>query len=423
MMKLRAHILWLSAICLPSGAAAQQSGVGNGIISVASKVDDSGQIAIEFTDPGNETAKQVAAALGITVGEATSRLKAQARAARLVDRLTRRFPDSFAGLMFGPGHSLRIRALFKGNVNAADVTSEANAAGLGQPVETAPAKMSQADERGFTSRFSNAARGLGKRATFSVDLESGRLTIAGPLDEALRAAAEQAGKGLISDISFDPTAVPVPTASLIAGEAFNSSLTSDPEANCTTGFSVSTGTYYTTTAGHCANGTAESNEYPQANPQTTYGSPGGHRINYGGEYKTNGVDVQWMSPASTADQTGPFYWNGTSSIGVASTFKTEPQLGYSVCKFGRITGWGCGAIAAKTYDSAYGGYIYKVSNGSYDLSLEGDSGGPVVNGSVAYGWIHARDSSTPRNMYFVSIQNVYAYTALRLTLCIPGTNC
>lgn len=69
--------------------------IGQDIQSKASQVDTGA--TPEFSDPGNATAKAIAANLGISVGDATSRLRVQVRAAKLSEQLSQRFPDTFAG--------------------------------------------------------------------------------------------------------------------------------------------------------------------------------------------------------------------------------------------------------------------------------------------------------------------------------------
>jgi hypothetical protein len=46
----------------------------------------------------------------------------------------------------------------------------------------------------------------------------------------------------------------------------------------------------------------------------------------------------------------------------------------------------------------------------------------VVYGENAYGWIHGKVKATG-SAVFLSVEHVYNNTNLRLTVCVPGTNC
>lgn len=376
------------------------------------RVDTATQEAIEFSDPGNGTAKAFAAAAGVSIGEATSRLRAQARLARVVAELSAKHPDSFAGLKLEQKGTFRIRALFKGAADhKAELSDLETSNGVGRPIEQFPAVLSTREGRALGDRLISNARGLGKRAVFSVDEETGDVVIGGPEDAALRQAAEQAANGASIKIRFDPALRIIETNNAIAGEEFNGDGTTSEPNGCTTGFAVQNVTYGITTAGHCQNAPAEFNIYTN----TTYGS--GNKLTFKAEYKS-GTDVQWHGLASTSDQTAPYYWNGSQSVAIASSYKTAIPAGYGMCKYGRITKWACGTTGATVRDSFYGNGLFYTVSGNVDMSLEGDSGGPVVNGQTAYGWIHGRGQTHPYVMYYTAIQDVYALTPLRIIVCV-----
>jgi hypothetical protein len=271
--------------------------------------------------------------------------------------------------------------------------------------------MSHKDERAFTQALSAELRRLGRQdVAFSVEPETGTVTIGATEDPALRAAAERAGV-TATQVRFDPTLRVELTAYSIAGQAFNSDGLQPEEGNvCTTGFSMlANDTRYATTAGHCDNARGDFNAYMD----TYYGT--GNRFNYINQHKTSGVDIQWMTLAESDDQTSPHYWNGDVSVGITSTFKTAPGIGIPLCKWGRITKWDCGTVTSTV--TAYGGTMYVLSNSSVDMSLKGDSGGPVAIGATAYGMIHGRTSTSPTRAVFFTIQSLYAATPLRLLLC------
>ena len=308
---------------------------------LASKPDSVGQQAITFADPGNGTAKALASELGISVGEATSRLRAQSRLARVMADLEARSPGSFAGIKLEQRGPFKIRALFKG---VADRTQElatvASSNGVGHQIEQGTAVISRADERAFADRFGAQVRGAAKRAVFSFDEETGEVVIGGPEDPAVRRMAEQAAAGLSLKIRFDTSLGIVEADYSIAGQAFNGDGTATEDNVCTTGFSVASASVYgTTTAGHCQNTPAEFNAYMN----TSYGS--GRRLAFKQEWKS-GTDLQWHTPSVAGDQPGPYYWNGTQSIAIANSYQTAIPSGYGLCKFGRTTGWDCGTTGA-----------------------------------------------------------------------------
>lgn len=264
---------------------------------------------------------------------------------------------------------------------------------------------------------------------FAIDSENGVVTLGAAEDTALQALVFQAGGSLVLNLRFDPDFKIVLTTYSIAGQAWNAP--DGDNALCTTGFSVyntspTTAAYGATTAGHCyVNTPAEFNPYMN----TAYGAASGNGLAFRTDWEWigNGLDIQFHTLRETGDETAPYYWNGTSSVPVASSFKTEPQPGTSLCKWGRVTGWDCGTVGGRVYHTAYGTDLddafYTLRNPNVSMSEPGDSGGPVAIGQQAFGWTHGRLSPTDSTNVFLSIQRVYAKTPLRLTLCVPGTNC
>ena len=374
------------------------------------KIDGTTQEAIDFSDPGNTTAKALAASLGISVGEATSRLRAQVRMAKVVADLQAKHPD-FAGLKVDQQGGFKIRALFKGNSDRrAELATASNGNGIGRAIEQGTAMMSMADSSGFRGRMASVVRGQGKRAVFSVDEETGEVTIGGPEDASLRKAAEQSANGLTIKVTFDPTLDIVETTYAIAGQEFNGDGSAAEFAGCTTGFSVQNVVYGTTTAGHCQNTPAQFN----TGTNSTYGA--GRPLVFKQEWKTN-TDVQFHTLSSTSDEPAPYYWDGTKSVGITSSYKTAIPAGYGMCKFGRTTRFTCGTTGSTVTDTNYPGAVFYSVSATTDMNDGGDSGGPVVNGQTAYGWVHGRNTVHPYKLYYSAIVDVYRITPLRLIVC------
>lgn len=62
-------------------------------------------------------------------------------------------------------------------------------------------------------------------------------------------------------------------------------------------------------------------------------------------------------------------------------------VGEWVCKHYKNSGFNCGSITSKTHDSgaAFNATFIRVRRSGVDLSVGGDSGGPVFSGTTAYG--------------------------------------
>ena len=149
---------------------------------------------------------------------------------------------------------------------------------------------------------------------------------------------------------------------------------------CTAGFAVthSDGRRGITTAGHCT-------------PQTFNGTD----LDFVSKLLGGEHDVQWYeAPGFTLrgliyDGSGNRYVYGTKS-------RANQTVGSYVCKYGEITGFGCGSIETTDFrpDMQYGCTIpcsfsatfIRVHNKDGDVLAErGDSGGPWFRGNTAYG--------------------------------------
>ena len=178
-------------------------------------------------------------------------------------------------------------------------------------------------------------------------------------------------------------------------------------ANCTTGFSViqaGSAQRGTTAAGHCDNSLKVSDNY-----LSTYSSSGQASTTYQLQWIVPtsldyGIDLQWHTVSSSTYTPIPQFWNGSSWVGV--TGGKDDLAGEYVCKFGRTTSQTCGYIDSyEYYDTTFKGYFPRVNRGSGpQLNIEGDSGGPVYQGSLAVGFVHGRDSSY--NMYYTPVRHL-----------------
>ena len=403
------------AVVTTAAYAQERSIAGGDVTKSAVVVDTTTDIDPDFSDPGDHTVTGVASLLGVSVAEARSRLQTQQRSALLIQRLSTEFPDTFTGLRFSQGPTLRITALFKrGGATEGAITSAARDAGITHPVELGIAAMSRADENLVGSRLLAELRRIGRtNIDFMIDPEAGTITLGAPPDDVLRALVSAVSGGLITETRFSPDIEVVPSTFSIAGQFWNAQSGNYPL--CTTGFSIQNTTTVTrgaTTAGHCdLNSPAEFNIYNN----TAYGDGGGNRLVFQTQWISGGLDIQWHTMGETDDGTESYYWNGNNSTVITSTFKLEPQAGQTLCKFGRTTLWDCGTTGGRVWDGDYGGYFYTIDHPSVSMSEGGDSGGPVVAGQQAWGWTHGRQTGGVN--VFLSIERVYAGTPLRLTIC------
>ena len=146
--------------------------------------------------------------------------------------------------------------------------------------------------------------------------------------------------------------------------------------SCTLGFSVknSSGTRGVTTAGHCGN-------------SATYN---GVSLPFQSEWYGSAYDVQWHTvPGFTLRSWMKVSTSGTYRNVSGIKSRTDQVVGDYVCKFGKTTGYNCGNIVDKNYQTQIPNStatFIKVHNSSgADLIEPGDSGGPWFNGNTAYG--------------------------------------
>lgn len=331
-------------------------------------------------------AKSYAADFGVSVGEATRRLKQQNRMRRLRERLLAKHPDTFAGLYaMNRGQFKVVARLTNEGVDVATEDPE-----LAADLSTVPAARSlktlESDLEAIVAQHSDAG------FDFNVALdEPGNKVVLYVTDAASVENAKKAGRlklpGYVQ-IQEVPSLV-VPTAAVHGGRSY---LQSDGNY-CTTGFTmiqVSTGVKGGSTAGHCSN-TAKYNA--SISPSTTYNSSGGYGATVRQEWAGNNMDLQWMSVASGTYPNQ--FWDGSQYVTVTGTIATS--VGDYVCKFGRKSGRTCGTVEQyNVWVNGYG-YMTKVVAGS-PMNDFGDSGGPVFKGSLAAGWVHGKDGYG--NLYY-----------------------
>lgn len=341
-----------------------------------------------FNDPGNASAKLVAEAEGISVGEATSRLRRQWALNQFVKRLQERNPDLFSFISQRGGEL--VVGLTDQNV---DITSMLPP-GLAQ-VRKVPAKYSrQGMYRKLDALVGELQRaGLGK-VTVGVDPETGAVEFVTTTEgAAVEAAVERGAISVPDGFTVTPDEIVV-AGGLYGGFGYNVDTASCSQyCGGTTGFSlISTSgtTRYVSTAGHIHDGRAKYN----TSMSSTYTS-GGVTLTLAQDLRnTAHVDIQYATPSDpTNNFPNPYVWDGSQYITISGS--THPVEGYTFCKFGRETGKDCGvqakpgAYSNATWNVSYLEVINKPASQSCSSFMqEGDSGGPVFYGSLAVGWVH-----------------------------------
>jgi hypothetical protein len=121
-----------------------------------------------------------------------------------------------------------------------------------------------------------------------------------------------------------------------------------------------------------------------------------------GEVYSGSNDEQWMYSArfsfvnKAADMSGYPYWRYITS----RTFRANQPIGSWVCKYGKVTAYGCGTItqtnaAPSHIPNVQPTYVYVTHSSTYPKLCElGDSGGPVYHNNAAWGIIEGRNGTS-----------------------------
>ncbi|MEM9595222.1 MAG: S1 family peptidase, partial [Acidobacteriota bacterium] len=237
---------------------------------------------------------------------------------------------------------------------------------------------------------------LGVRADAGIDIPGNRAELyvldRAELDDGLAARS--------MDLPASVNVVQVDELSTVEADIYGGL----PLRTCTSGFSVkktSNGTKGISTAAHCSN----SQTYSGTNLPYQSGA-------YYSQY-----DVQWhTAPGFTVvNRIRSSCSTCTRSI-TGTVGRSSQSVGNYVCKQGKTTGYTCGYITDKSYQSsspstATATYI-RVSRSGVDLSSGGDSGGPWFNGNNAYGIHHSGigNDATYMAINYISVLGVSVLT-------------
>ncbi|MEO3930830.1 S1 family peptidase [Micromonosporaceae bacterium B7E4] len=360
----RATIGAAVALAAASVGLAGPSSAAPGPASAASELD---RAAIEY----------VVRVDGVSRPEAIRRLAAQDEQAATAERLGRELGDRSAGAWID-------RATGELVVNVRDD----DAAAVVRAADARPeyVRYALSELEAHRARLDRAAKadGTGQVDSWYVDVRANRLvaTVTGGADR-VRAGDRETSRFLDLVREAGPMAQirPSPGRAVPAAENVYAGRTVSNTAHvCSAGFAAKDALnfQYMITAAHCVWNDANIN---------INGSHFGARQYVDGGHDEAAV-LNWY-PAYWLQQ--PRVWNYSGSTTTQVTGYSDALVGSVVCKSGQTTGWTCGSIQqhnvpAKqmTYPDGQVGLIHGLTQANMCVN-RGDSGGPVLAGSLAQG--------------------------------------
>lgn len=293
--------------------------------------------------------------LGLSKGQVTERLAAEAEAADVEEALAEQLGASFGGAWVSGADA----KLTVATTDAAEVGAIEARGAVAKVVD-----HSLNDLKSLQKTLDSA--GVERDAAVrSVDVRHNAVTV--------RTADTAAAERTVTKAGADPSAVrtvksaeaPRTYYDLVGGDAYYINGTS----RCSIGFSVSNGSQQGfVTAGHCGRPGASTAGYNQVAQGTFQGST------------FPGNDYAWV--ATNSNWTATPYVNGGA---VRVSGSQQASVGSTVCRSGSTTGWHCGAIQQHNTSVTYPeGTINGVTRTSV-CAEPGDSGGSFISGSQAQG--------------------------------------
>ncbi|WP_305092728.1 S1 family peptidase [Prescottella sp. R16] len=184
-----------------------------------------------------------------------------------------------------------------------------------------------------------------------------------------------------------------PVAATYAPDAF---LGGDPYAaygggiglRCSLGFNAvdAGGAPVNISAGHCDPSRTFAGTEHASQAYTMTGDSSGPMIATFQKTNLDGIDYSILRP--TADSSQRFVNNGVRVPGAAPlaiTGTADPVVGAPVCKAGNTSGFNCGVVTAVHQVIPVGQRVLNDGFATDLCALQGDSGGPIVTGTLALG--------------------------------------
>jgi streptogrisin C len=342
-------------------------------------------------DPSATTALRESAASyaddhGVSVEEATQRLRLQSDLEDALAELEKVLRDRFAGAWIE--HEPRFRGVVRLTGQGLDVPDAARSI-IEQstaPIDLVEGGAATVDQ--LTERLGSALPGLRSRnealVGAEVDVRTGEIVLF--VDQAVREQAirEDAQKMFQLPVRIERVVAPVGDGHTRGGAHIS---------GCTSGFVVrhpSTGTRGYITAGHC----------PDDQTYYEYGGTSYSTV-FIDEIRDADQDVQWHTTSHS--ELPEFYADGTAAFRPLQEQRnwSNQSVGGYVCHRGKTTGYSCGDIASKTFQPTYPNACPGVTCASVWIRVEGsslkcypgDSGGPWFIAYTAYGIYKGQSSS------------------------------
>ena len=267
---------------------------------------------------------------------------------------------TFGGLVIEHKPAFRVRVFGTEAAGADLVSGVSRDWGLLDVVEFTVVQRSLTTLQADAEKIAHA---LGRSAEVGTDIGDNVVTVGVlALDELTVAVPAYVRVNVVGGL-------PAPAVNMYGGATLS--------GGCTSGFNINKGGGNgLTTAGHCGNTE----------------SWGGQNLPFQAEAYSGSNDEQWHTPGPNPVPNRIWINHNGDWITITSrTFKANQATGTWVCKYGNITGDGCGVLDDKNYCANYvpnfNCTYHKLSNDGVDLSTEGDSGGPVYKNQSAWGII------------------------------------
>jgi hypothetical protein len=358
-------------------------------------------------------AGMLAADFGITEQQARTYLQRRAAVGNAYSALEANMP-SFDEMYieYEPHYALVVLST---TGSEAEVRSHLESSGLGaiQPFVEVRRATYRVQELASVIEFVNASLPT-SRIAGQVDVETSTVRFWVESESlAISVAKVAAENGRVSMENIVIQTVPPGTeedANSFGGLDLN--LQGDHSPQCTTGFSVEdadgTGPFGVSTAAHCPNA-LELNS--------------GQDLVWQAGREDGNWDVQWHTTPNYDDQ--PWVKSGGSHLLVTGRRSRDNQMiGDPVCISRRNDTVDCGVIESKTYDPAAPGFtatFIRVDDGSNDLTIGGDSGGPwwhtpgTPGAHIAYGIHRGHPLSDETDAYYMA-QNYITDLGVRVRI-------
>jgi len=314
-----------------------------------------------------QDARMYVSRYGVDLEEAVRRLKLQSDIGDLNAKLTAEEASSFAGLWIQHEPEYRVIARFTHD-GEVTIRSYVRDGPLADIVEVHPARVTLIELEIAREQAAQVASSLGVGHSSAISPRENRAELYVLDPNQFNAHLREADLYLPAEVTvLRVNELPTKVTDILGGKALST---------CTSGLSVMNagGTKGITTAGHCRNEQwYEGVQLPFQAGTPPDGIPSAPR------------DIQWhTAPGFTVRN---LVWDGTYNRYIYGVrYYAGQSVGDWVCKYGMITGGGCGHIVQVGVDGV---------NVAADIPvLEGDSGGPWFWGNTAYGTTISRCTFT-----------------------------